>query len=279
MTNPYAHHPSGGDGRSAARATDGHDPGTSTDSLAREAGERTHERVESAREAAADSIETLAAGVRDAASELRDDRTVGPLSEHFSRLAEGMTRAASSLREKSGDDLMHDLSRLARENPTVFVGGAMALGFGLTRFARASSTRPHGSQTPTQDRGARAARGEHHGAGVSAGFPASGGDGYGSASYGSASGTTTTGTTTRPTGYTTGSPGVPVAGTGYGTGGSTVSGTGTDYGTGASTVSGTDSSTPGASPLTGASAGTSRATGGDTGMTGSQGRDGRGGIA
>lgn len=238
MNTPYIHNPPGGDGQGAGRTagtgtgtgTGSEQTGETSDSLAQQARERGHERIDSARQAGADSIERIADGVREAASQLEQDESVGNLSQHFARLADGMTRVASGLREKSGDDLVREVGRLARENPTVFVAGSVALGFALTRFGRASARRRQDDTGGGDDEtfrygaGAVGATGEA-GAGVRDGSTNTVGSAGASSLAGAYGDSTVSGT-----------------GTDYGLGGTTVSGTGTDYGAGGSTVSGTDAS-------------------------------------
>lgn len=234
MNTPYIHNPPGGDGQGAGRTagtgtgTGSEHTGETSDSLAQQARERGHERIDPARQAGADSIERIADGVREAASQLEQDESVGNLSQHFARLADGMTRVASGLREKSGDDLVREVGRLARENPTVFVAGSVALGFALTRFGRASARRRQDDTGVGDDEtfryGAVGATGEA-GAGVRDGSTNTVGSAGASSLAGAYGDSTVSGT-----------------GTDYGLGGTTVSGTGTDYGAGGSTVSGTDAS-------------------------------------
>src|SRR5690606_37953766 len=79
-----------------------------------------------------------------AARELsRDD--VGHLSGYVAELADQLRKVSGTLREKSGDELLREVGQLARERPAVFLAGAVAVGFGLGRFARASQ-RPHGAE-------------------------------------------------------------------------------------------------------------------------------------
>ncbi|MGN2254885.1 hypothetical protein ACFWZ4_16045 [Frateuria sp. GZRe12] len=96
------------------------------------------EQVQHYRNVAADKVDTLADSVKAAAAEMRDD-DVAHLSQHVSDMASGLGRMADGLREKSADEILHDVRRIARENPTLFVAGSIAIGFGLTRFARASA--------------------------------------------------------------------------------------------------------------------------------------------
>ena len=90
------------------------------------------------RETAADEIEKVAHSAEAAARELEGEDTLG-LSGYVSDMAQGMVRLADNLRGKSVDELFQDVNRLARDNPTLFIAGSVALGFGLTRFAKASA--------------------------------------------------------------------------------------------------------------------------------------------
>ena len=105
--------------------------------LGDEARTKGREELEGLRGTAADNLEKLAEGAQAAASTLqRDD--VGHLSEYVSDMATRMTSFSSTLRNQSGDEILRDVSRMARENPALFVTGSVAVGFGLARFARAS---------------------------------------------------------------------------------------------------------------------------------------------
>ncbi|HET6805689.1 MAG TPA: hypothetical protein VFH59_09645 [Frateuria sp.] len=116
-------------------------PGTSdgADEMAERMRAEGQEQVRHYRNVAADKVDTLADSVKAAAAEMRDD-DVAHLSRHVSDMAGGLSRMAAGLREKSADELLHDVRRIARENPTLFIAGSIAIGFGLTRFARASAS-------------------------------------------------------------------------------------------------------------------------------------------
>lgn len=98
-------------------------------------------KAEELRTSAAHKTDTVADSIEAAARELSHD-DIGHLSEYVSDLAGQLRDVSGSLREKSGDELLRDVGRLAREKPAVFLAGAVAIGFGLGRFAR-SSQRPH----------------------------------------------------------------------------------------------------------------------------------------
>lgn len=90
------------------------------------------------RETAADELEKVAHSAEAAARELEGQDTLG-LSGYVSDMAQSMVRLSDNLRGKSVDELIHDVNRLARDNPALFIAGSIALGFGLTRFAKASA--------------------------------------------------------------------------------------------------------------------------------------------
>lgn len=122
--------------------------------LGEQARDEGKQRVEEARGTAAGKVDTLADSVKAAASQLSEN-DIGHLSEYVSDLAENMSRLSTSLREKSGDEMLRDVTRLARENPALFITGSLAIGFGLSRFARASGRHDHSSDNDTDRDAAR----------------------------------------------------------------------------------------------------------------------------
>src|SRR5690606_16778722 len=90
------------------------------------------------RETAADGIEKVAQSAKAAAAELESQDQTG-LSHYVSDMAQSMVKLADNLRGKSVDELVGEVNRLARDNPALFITGSIAIGFGLTRFARAST--------------------------------------------------------------------------------------------------------------------------------------------
>lgn len=113
--------------------------GEGADDVAEKMRAEGQEQVQHYRNVAADKVDTLADSVRAAASEMRED-DVAHLSRHVADMAGSLGRMADGLREKSADEILHDVRRIARENPTLFIAGSIAIGFGLTRFARASAS-------------------------------------------------------------------------------------------------------------------------------------------
>jgi len=100
--------------------------------------EQGSEHLDEYRERAADEIENLARSATSAAEQLQDNDTLG-LSHYITDVADGLGNFAGSLRGKSADELLQQVGRLARDNPALFLTGSIALGFGLSRFMRASA--------------------------------------------------------------------------------------------------------------------------------------------
>ncbi len=96
------------------------------------------EHFGSYRDSAAEQIENLAKTASAAAEELQDKDTLG-ISHYISDIAESLSAFATSMRGKSAEEMLQQAGRLARENPALFVTGSVAVGFGLSRFLRASS--------------------------------------------------------------------------------------------------------------------------------------------
>lgn len=110
-------------------------------------------QLDSYRGTAADELEKVAQSVKAAAGELENQDSTG-LSHYVSDMAQSMVDLADNLRGKSVDELVGEVNRLARNNPALFIAGSVALGFGLTRFARASSHRTESAaREPTTDYG------------------------------------------------------------------------------------------------------------------------------
>lgn len=106
------------------------------------------QKLDEGRNKAADEIENIAHAARAAASDL-DDKNREGLSHYVTDLANQISSLASGLRKKSIDDLMQEAQNIARKNPALFIGGSIAIGLGIARFARASS---HHSEQRSQSR-------------------------------------------------------------------------------------------------------------------------------
>lgn len=152
MVNPQA--PSaGGNAASSTRPSGIENLKEDASSLVDDAKSEAKDKVEDLRGVAADKVDTLADGIRAAASEF-EGNDIGHMSDYVTELADSLGRLSSSMRDKTGDDLLKEVTRLARDNPALFVTGSIAVGFGLSRFAKASASSPAGRSS-----GARASAG------------------------------------------------------------------------------------------------------------------------
>jgi vacuolar-type H+-ATPase subunit E/Vma4 len=110
---------------------------------AHEAETRTRSMIESQKGAAADSVHNVADALRKTAHQLDDQnqRMVGQLTNWA---AEGLDRFSQSLRERDLGALLNQAEDVARRQPAVFIGGAVALGFVVSRFLKSSAERRRG---------------------------------------------------------------------------------------------------------------------------------------
>ena len=76
----------------------------------------------------------------DAAASNLDDQDREGLARYARELSSNLATAAGQIEGRSVDELANDAKRLARNNPALFMLGSIAVGFGLSRFFKASTT-------------------------------------------------------------------------------------------------------------------------------------------
>ena len=103
------------------------------------------EQFEARKQTAADQTEKLAGAVERISEELKDQDQES-LADYAGQLAGGMRNFAESLRQRNLDELVRDTQQLARDNPTLFLMGSVAVGIALSRFLKASSQRSGASR-------------------------------------------------------------------------------------------------------------------------------------
>lgn len=185
---------------------------TKATEMAKDATREGQAQVDQYRNVAAQKVDTIAESVKAAAAKL-EEGDVGQWSTQIAGMADSMTRFSQGLREKSADEVMRDINRLARENPAIFVGGAVAIGFGLTRLMRATA----------QPRLPKESQRMHRDSHMSGGYSASSDSAYTSSTITGGSDSRPSGTPATGSGYTSGSVG---GASGTGTGSSVGSGAG-----------------------------------------------------
>lgn len=101
---------------------------------------------------AADRVED-AAGLIGAAAGTAE--RIGPPAARTVREAEAIVRGtADALRRKTPAELFDDLTRFARRQPTVFLGGSIFLGLAAARFLKSSADRRASAGPGTRSAGA-----------------------------------------------------------------------------------------------------------------------------
>ncbi len=98
---------------------------------------------------AAEQIDQQASDLRAVGDSLRQQGRDGP-AKAADRLAEYAEKTAGYLREKDSDSLLSDAEELARRQPWAVGMGALALGFAVSRFLKASSRKRYSSHLAGQ---------------------------------------------------------------------------------------------------------------------------------
>ncbi len=93
----------------------------------------------------ADEAKNVATALRKAADDMRSgsaqERTLG-------QVASGIADASDALRDKDMGEILQSVTRVARNNPVLFMSGAMLLGFAASRYAKASSDHADRTSAP-----------------------------------------------------------------------------------------------------------------------------------
>lgn len=109
--------------------------------------EDVNKTVDDARHGAAGRVDGVAESIDAAAAHLsQEDMT--RLSGYVHDIAQALSGVSRDLRDKSGDEMLQDVKQLAHRNPALFLGGSVAIGFGLSRFARATRSRERHMPVP-----------------------------------------------------------------------------------------------------------------------------------
>ncbi|WP_431298843.1 hypothetical protein [Tabrizicola sp. BL-A-41-H6] len=127
-------------------------------------------KAEDAKASVAGEVQNMASVLRNAADEMRGG---SPQERSIAFVADHLADASDALRDKDMGEILHGITRVARQNPILFLGGAALLGFAASRYLKASDTGVSGGSV-------------HGGSGYAGGTGYSaGGTGYG---YSSGSG-------------------------------------------------------------------------------------------
>lgn len=113
------------------------DLGSKAREASRQFADRGKEEAEALSSKAADALDDMEAVAEVEAEEL-ERRGWDDLSSYVRDMASGIGELSDNLRHKSVDELVRSASDLAARNTGLFVLGSIAIGFGLSRFVKAS---------------------------------------------------------------------------------------------------------------------------------------------
>ncbi|MBA2448178.1 MAG: hypothetical protein H0V51_09140 [Chloroflexi bacterium] len=97
-------------------------------------------RLESGKERAVEGLGTVAHAVRQVGQQLREQEQ-STAAQYADKSAEQIEHFSGYLRDKDVDQIVRETEGYARRQPTLFLSGALGLGFLLARFLKSSSQR------------------------------------------------------------------------------------------------------------------------------------------
>lgn len=114
------------------------------------ASDKARSTSESYKQEISSGLHSLAEGLRETGGKIRDDGTDNTIastgSHYLETVANKVDDLSGYIERQNLTDLLRDFRGFARRNPTMFVGGAFALGFAVSRVMRSgSSPRSSGS--------------------------------------------------------------------------------------------------------------------------------------
>jgi len=116
--------------------------------------------AERSKEMGVGQMQGLASAARGAADELEGQSP--EMARAVRQAAEGLDRAAASMRGKSVGEIVDMCDDFARRQPAAYFGSAVLAGFVLTRFMKSRSDRP---ARPAEERRSSSTRAEQRGPG------------------------------------------------------------------------------------------------------------------
>lgn len=116
--------------------------------LRSQAADRARSAAEDGKLRATETIDGFARSVHDIAANLEEQ--VGPqLAQYAHRAADALDEFSANLREKDVEELVDDAREFVRRSPAIAIGAAVALGFALSRFLKATAA--EGARTSRND--------------------------------------------------------------------------------------------------------------------------------
>lgn len=121
--------------------------------LGREAGERGTEMLEERKGWVTNEVRSVAQALHRSGDQLdAEGSQAGPYA-HW--VADALDRVSAHLQQNDMKALLRETQAFARREPGLVIGGALAIGFALTRFLKSSETHDASSVTTSEERMSR----------------------------------------------------------------------------------------------------------------------------
>lgn len=95
-------------------------------------------QAEAGKDKAADKLNDLSDVIDEVANSISENDKLG-IASYVRSASSQLASLAGRLQDSSMDELAHDAKELARRKPTAFMLGSVVVGFGLSRFVKAST--------------------------------------------------------------------------------------------------------------------------------------------
>jgi hypothetical protein len=106
---------------------------------AQDAKNRGRQMLDERKGSAAEQISGIARALKQSAETCRQDESQQTAGRLLDQAASGLEQVSDMLRSRDIDSMMQQATTLMRRQPAMFVGGAIAAGFLLSRFLKSSS--------------------------------------------------------------------------------------------------------------------------------------------
>ena len=121
--------------------------------LGAEVGHELKKTASAQKEKGAEALRSFAGAMNAAADELSDQSPAA--ADRVRDTASKIEALSENIAEKDVGELLNSAAKLAREQPAWFLGGAIAVGFGVTRFLMANPPRQTGAKSRNASRGSK----------------------------------------------------------------------------------------------------------------------------
>jgi len=168
----------------APASTNDSSPTQGLEEQARHAAEQARTMAERSKQKLVERAEGVSAALRHASSGLRSDEQA-ELASYTTRVADKLEQLTATLRDRDVAAMVTDVTRFAKRQPALFLGGAFSAGLLAARFLKSSSQAASGSPGNESEAGGRTSDNARREPTVEDGFgPAPGGYGPASAPAG-----------------------------------------------------------------------------------------------